>query len=277
MAYLELSFVLPENDIVADVLVANLSEIGCDSFLQEENILKAYIGKDLFNQTAIENILEDDLLHEVRFTGFEVMKDQNWNAVWESSYQPVVINEKCRIRAPFHEPDSAFEFDLLIEPRMSFGTAHHDTTAQMLGLLLQHDFSGKATLDMGSGTAILAILARKLGAYPVVAIDIDEWAFNNANDNILLNNTEDIQVELGDADTIGDRKFDIILANINRNILVADMSKYAQATLKGGNLMLSGFYVADLPIIKDKAADCGFHYISHTSSNEWVAAVFVKM
>jgi ribosomal protein L11 methyltransferase len=277
MTYLELSFILPENELAADILVAGLSEIGCDSFLQEENILKAYIEKEQFNESSILTLLNDDLLAGVKFSGFEVMKEQNWNATWEASYQPVIINEKCRIRAPFHEPDSAFVYDLLIEPRMSFGTAHHETTAQMLELILGHDFKGKSTLDIGSGTAVLAILARKLGASPVVAIDNDEWAFNNALDNVKVNNTEDIQVELGDADAIGGRKFDVIIANINRNILIADIPKYGEAMPDGGTLMLSGFYVIDLQAIINVAANNGFKYVLHTSRNEWVAAVFAKI
>jgi ribosomal protein L11 methyltransferase len=274
MTCLELSFVVPDDELVTEILTAILSEIRFDSFMQEKNILKAYIQKELFIEKDLNYLLKEDLFQHVSLLKVEEMPEQNWNAIWESSYQPVIINELCRIRAPFHNPDSAYPYDLLIEPRMSFGTAHHETTSQMLELMLTIDFVKKSTLDMGCGTAILAILARKMGAEPVVAIDNDEWAFNNALDNIILNHTEDIVVQFGDVSTIEDNKFDIILANINRNILLADMKHYAHSLFSGGSLLLSGFYVADLPSIKESALLNGLIYKTHISKNDWVAALF---
>jgi len=274
MPYLELSFSLPADEELFDILSAQLSEIGCDSFLQEENLLKAYIPNEQFASQALEELLADPYFSEVKLVGNEPLADQNWNALWESNYQVVIINNDCRIRAPFHAPDPAFRFDLLIEPRMSFGTAHHETTAQMLALIFELDFKEKKTLDMGSGTAVLAILARKLGANPVWAIDNDEWAFNNALDNIKLNDTSDINVVLGDALSIPETKFDVIIANINRNILLGDMHFYTQALNEKGMLLMSGFYESDLPLIQQKAESLGLTYVKHTSLNQWVAALF---
>jgi ribosomal protein L11 methyltransferase len=274
MPYLELSFSLPADEELSDILSAQLSELGCDSFLQEENLLKAYIPNEQFAAQALEDLLADPYFSAVQLISNEPLADQNWNALWESNYQAVIINNDCRIRAPFHAPDPAFRFDLLIEPRMSFGTAHHETTAQMLALILEMDFVGKQTLDMGSGTAILAILARKLGAQPVWAIDNDEWAFNNALDNVKLNDTPDIIVLLGDALSIPKTLFDVIIANINRNILLADMHYYTHVLNENGTLLLSGFYESDLPLIQEKAESLGLKYVKHTSSNQWVAAMF---
>ena len=203
------------------------------------------------------------------------MPDKVLNELWEASYQPVVVNERCRVRAPFHEPDPSYEFDLVIEPKMSFGTANHETTAQIIQLMLETDFQGKEVLDMGSGTAVLAILAKKLGAARTVAIDNDEWAYRNAFTNIGLNGISDIEIVLGDALSIQGR-FDVVLANINRNILLRDMQHYVEAMRPAAHIFFSGFYTEDLPSIKEEAERLGLHYCRHLSRNNWVAAEFVK-
>lgn len=276
MAYLELSYALPVDEDLSEIFIARLYELGFDSFSQEDTILKAYVHEKDFDAESLKSILNEPEFSEVRLLTHESLAEQNWNALWESNYQAVIINNKCRIRAPFHAADPAFEFDLLIEPKMSFGTAHHETTSQMLAMMLTLEFKNKSTLDMGSGTAVLAILARKKGAYPVVAVDNDEWAFNNALDNIKLNDTNDIKVVLGDAKDIGNQMFDIVIANINRNILLQDMPFYTAALAPNGLLMMSGFYEDDLPLIQAKARELDMIYVRHTSVNQWVAVLFSK-
>lgn len=274
MAYIELSFSVPADDELIEILSARLEELGCDSFLQEESVLKAYMEASLFNIEELNAVLNESYFQKTSLISAEPLPEKNWNALWESNYQPVIIDHRCRIRAPFHEPDPAFAFDLLIEPRMSFGTAHHETTAQMIALLLDMDVENKKTLDMGSGTAVLAILAAQKGAHPVWAVDNDEWAYNNALDNVVLNHTPHIHVVLGDAEAIKGTSFDIIIANINRNILLNDMHIYREALNEKGVLLMSGFYESDLPLIQQKAESLGLKYQKHTSSNQWVATVF---
>lgn len=277
MVYLEFSFSVPEDEFVTDMFTSHLGDIGFESFLQEAEVLKAYIQQELLENNSVNEVLKTELFQQVRLIATEILPEKNWNAIWESSYDAVIINEKCRIRAPFHQPDPAFQYDLLIEPRMSFGTAHHETTAQILNLMFKIDFTGKATLDMGCGTAILAILARKLGAFPVVAIDNDEWAYNNSLDNIVLNHTEDILVKMGDAAFLKGLNFDVIIANINRNILLADMKSYCDTLSAGGTLILSGFLEMDFDAISEKAYELGLTYQFHSKNNNWVAAVFTSL
>lgn len=276
MTYLEITFACPVREALDEILTAGLAELGFDSFLTEETSVKGYIEQEMFDNDALNELLSEPYFEGVVVESIETLAEKNWNALWESNYQPVTINDLCRVRAPFHEPDPAFKFELLIEPRMSFGTAHHETTSQMIALMLDMSFKGKDVLDMGSGTAILAILAKKSGANQVWAIDNDEWAFNNAIDNIRLNETPDIKVLLGDASTIGSMKFDVVIANINRNILLEDMHHYADALKDGSVLLMSGFYETDLQMITDKATALGLTKIDHTSKNMWVAASYMK-
>lgn len=274
MAYFELSFSVPIDDEFSEILSARLEEMGCDSFWQEASLLKAYIDAVSLDMVKINALIAEPFFTKAQLISAEPLPEENWNAKWESNYQPVIIDQRCRIRAPFHEPDPAFAFDLLIEPRMSFGTAHHETTAQMIALLLDMELKGKKILDMGSGTAVLAILAAKKGADPVWAVDNDEWAYNNARDNVVLNHTPGIHVVLGDAEAIKNTHFDIIIANINRNILLEDMPIYREALNANGLLLMSGFYEKDLPLIQKKAESLGLNYKKHTTSNQWVAVVF---
>jgi ribosomal protein L11 methyltransferase len=277
MGYLELTFNVPEDELTSEILASQLLEIGCDSFLEDEpGLFKAYIEDAFYSEAVLNELLQDEALQNVSLLKLAPLPDQNWNATWEASYDPVIINDKCRIRAPFHQRDPAYKFDLVIEPKMSFGTAHHETTFQMLNQLFDVDFHHKNVLDIGSGTAVLAILAKKLGAVNVVAIDNDQWAYNNACDNIKLNDEASIIVELGDATSINQRTFDVILANINRNILINDMVHYASALLIGGELLLSGFYTEDLDSIKAVATQNKLAYKKHRVKNNWVVAVFSK-
>lgn len=275
MKTFEYTFTAPSSDIQHDMLTTMLAEIGFDSFMDEDYALKAYCSTDSRDDMAVENLLLAPAFTDLRLLKVEEMPDKDWNELWEASYQPVVVNERCRVRAPFHEPDPSFEFDLVIEPKMSFGTANHETTAQIIQLMLETDFQGKEVLDMGSGTAVLAILAKKLGAVHTVAIDNDEWAYRNAFTNVDLNGVSDIDIILGDALSI-QGQYDVVLANINRNILLRDMHYYVEAMKPGAHIIFSGFYTEDLESIKVEAERLGLHYERHLTRNNWVAAEFVK-
>ena len=275
MKTFEYSFTAPSSDIQHDMLTTMLAEMGFDSFMDDTMGLKAYCSADKRDDLAVETLLLEPSFSDIRLLKVEEMPDKDWNELWEASYQPVVVNDRCRVRAPFHEPDPSFEFDLVIEPKMSFGTANHETTAQIIQLMLETDFQGKEVLDMGSGTAILAILAKKLGATHTVAIDNDEWAYRNAFTNTELNGVSDIEIVLGDASSI-QGSFDVVLANINRNILLRDMHLYVAAMRPDAHIFFSGFYTEDLESIKAEAERLGLHYCRHLSRNNWVAAEFVK-
>jgi len=275
MKTFEYTFTAPSSDIQHDMLTTMLAGIGFDSFMDDERSLKAYCSAENRDDFAVEALLMEPSFTDICLLKVEEMPDKDWNELWESSYQPVVVNERCRVRAPFHEPDPSFEFDLVIEPKMSFGTANHETTAQIIQLMLETDFQGKTVLDMGSGTAVLAILAKKLGAAKTVAIDNDEWAYRNAFTNMELNGISDLEIILGDALSIKG-EFDVVLANINRNILLRDMHYYVAAMKPDAHIFFSGFYTEDLPNIRVEAERLGLRYHRHLSRNNWVAAEFVK-
>ena len=276
MNYYACSFSNPENEILKDMFMELLGTIGFDSFMDTNDGFEAYCKEQDYNETELDEILQMEQFADVSLLKKELIPDQDWNATWEASYEPVVINELCRIRAPFHQVEGSYKYDLIIEPKMSFGTAHHETTSQIIELMLQSDFTGLDVLDMGSGTGVLAILAKKLGSATTVAIDNDEWAYRNALDNIRLNDENEIVVELGDADSLNNRQFDLILANINRNILLRDMKEYVKCLLDGGKIFFSGFYEEDLKLIAKEAESLGLKYISHVTKNNWTAAVFMK-
>lgn len=275
MKTFEFTFTQPTSDIQHDMLTTMLGDLGFDSFMDDDMGMKAYCTEDQRDDQAVEELLRMEVFHGVKLLNVEAMPEKDWNELWEASYQPVVVNERCRVRAPFHEPDPSFKFDLVIEPKMSFGTANHETTAQIITLMLETDLQGKEVLDMGSGTAVLAILAKKLGAAKTVAIDNDEWAYRNAFTNVSLNGINDIEIVLGDASAIKGT-YDVVLANINRNILLRDMHCYVDAMRPQAHIFFSGFYEEDLQSIKEEAAHLGLSYKRHLAKNRWVAAEFVK-
>jgi ribosomal protein L11 methyltransferase len=276
MNYYACSFSNPDNEILKDMFMELLGEIGFDSFMDTDEGFDAFCQEPLLNDEELNDIMQMEQFANVKLIKKELIPDQDWNATWEASYEPVIINEFCRIRAPFHKVEGSYKYDLIIEPKMSFGTAHHETTSQIIELMLQSDFTGQNLLDMGSGTGVLAILAKKLGSATTVAIDNDEWAYRNALDNIRLNDENDIIVELGDASSLNDRQFDVILANINRNILLRDMKEYVKCLVDGGKIFFSGFYEEDLVLITKEAERLGLTYSNHVTKNNWTAAVFVK-
>ena len=276
MSYLELDFKVDPVNPGSDILMAELGEIGCESFVEKEDGLTAYIKADIFNINDLTSLqILHSLEYKVTYTIIKV-EDQNWNAVWESNYEPVVIAGKCGIRAPFHPENKDVIYDLVIEPKMSFGTAHHETTSQMIELLLEEDVKGKKVLDMGCGTGVLAVLSAKLGGFDIVAIDNDEWAYANSLENIVKNNEEGIKVLLGDANILNGMNFDIIIANINRNILLNDIRHYASCLNKNGVLMMSGFYENDIPAIKEECLKYNLKFVRYICNNNWVAVRFIK-
>ncbi|MBE6343494.1 MAG: 50S ribosomal protein L11 methyltransferase [Lentimicrobiaceae bacterium] len=276
MNYYACSFSNPDNEVLKDMFMELLGTIGFDSFMDTEDGFEAYCQEPTLDETELDEILRMEQFANVSLLKKELIPDQDWNATWEASYDPVIINELCRIRAPFHKVEGTYKYDLIIEPKMSFGTAHHETTSQIIELMLQSEFSGLNVLDMGSGTGVLAILAKKLGSAMTVAIDNDEWAYRNALDNIRLNDENEIVVELGDATSLNDRQFDVILANINRNILLRDMKEYVKSLVENGRIFFSGFYEEDLVLITKEAEHLGLKYVNHVTKNNWTAAVFVK-
>ena len=254
-----------------DIILGKLSQEGFESFIEEKDVLIAYIPSRLFNQEKIGSLLGE---FQVSWKSSSI-PEQNWNEEWERHYDPVLISDKCYIRAPFHPPLKGMQFDIIIEPKMSFGTAHHETTALMIQLMMECEFNGKKVLDMGCGTGILAIFARKLGASDVLAVDIDNWSYQNCLENINRNKVDKICVKLGNVQVINDHGFSIILANINRNVLLGDLPAYSKM-IKEGELLLSGFYKEDIPVITDKAERTGFQFLTLKTKNNWVAMKFRK-
>lgn len=277
MNYYEVKFTYTseiETEVINDVLASELGEIGFESFTEDEDGLKAYIAEDLFDEDTLNRKLAVFPLENVCFHFTKLwIEGKDWNEEWEKNYfQPIHIGHECLIRASFHPDEPGYTYNIIIDPKMAFGTGNHSTTYLMISEILKLDLQGKEVLDMGCGTAVLAILARMKGASRVVAIDIDEWAYNNARENIRLNHTEDIEVGLGGAEKIaGYGTFDIIFANINRNILLNDMHLYARSLRQGGLLYMSGFYTEDIPAIEAECEKNGIKLLSHSEQKNWVA------
>lgn len=273
MKYLEVDFhTHPCNETVNDILAALCADIGFDSFVPTDNGVQGYVPQKLFDEKALKDTLAGFPIEgtEISYTVRE-MEDKNWNEEWEKNFfQPIVIDNRCVIHSTFHHDVPKAEYDIVINPQMAFGTGHHETTSLILGELLDTELKGKSVLDMGCGTSILAILAAMRGADPVTAIDIDDWCVNNSRDNIALNHIENIDVELGDASSLKGRKaFDVVIANINRNILLADMAQYAEVMHPGSIIFMSGFYVNDIPAIRAEGERLGMEFVHHREKNNW--------
>ena len=278
--YMQVRFdVEPCSEMATDVLAAVLAEIGYESFVPCNDGLQAYIQVSLYDEHALREMLASFPIENISIT-YETCEteDKDWNEEWEKNFfQPIIIGDRCVIHSTFHHDVPQAEYDIVINPQMAFGTGHHETTSLILEELLDADLKDKSVLDMGCGTSILAILAAKRGAHPVTAIDIDDWCVNNSRDNISLNQVEGITVELGDASLLKGRKpFDIIIANINRNILLADMEQYAACMHPGSEIYMSGFYVDDIPAIRAEGERLGMEYLHHKEKNRW-AAVKLRM
>ncbi len=273
--YLEYMFKVQPVQPTVDILVAELSEAGFESFVENENGMLAYIQKKEWSDRVLSEI---EILKNANFQiSFSVneIEQQNWNTTWERSFNPITVNKQCVVRAPFHEKQKV-EFDIVIEPKMSFGTGHHETTHMMLQHILDHDFMGKSVLDMGSGTGVLAILAAMKGAAEIDAIDIDNWCYVNAKENVERNNCGQINVLEGDASLLtSTKKYDVIIANINRNMLLNDIPLYAKCLTKNGVVFLSGFYETDIALISKKCNEVALKFKKNLKKNNWVAVKYV--
>lgn len=279
MNYLEFQFTItPANEINSDILSALLGEIGFESFVTTETGVDAYIQSALFEEDQLNDLITNFPVEATITYNTNEVVAKNWNEEWEKHYfQPIIIEDKCVIHSSFHKDIPQTDYDILIDPKMSFGTGHHETTSLMLTFLLEEDLKGKSFLDMGCGTAVLAILASKKGADPITAIDIDEWATDNAKENIALNHTSNIKILLGDASLLADEAgFDVVFANINRNILLNDMNAYVAKMNEGAHLFMSGFYKQDIPMIEEEANRLGLRLIHFKERNNWVAVKFAK-
>ena len=273
--YIEYQFIVAPLQPASEILIAELGFTGFESFVETEEGLLAYIQKEEWNESILEEI---DVLQNPEFTisfSFKEIEQVNWNSEWEKNFQPIQVGTTCAVRAPFHDPFHV-PYEIIIEPKMSFGTGHHETTFMMLQFILENNFEEKTVLDMGCGTAVLAILAEMRGATQLDAIDIDDWCVENSEENVNRNHCKHIKVALGDASLLPKvHTYHTIIANINRNILLADMETYAGCLKKGGELYLSGFYVEDLPVIKECCVDLGLQFIANKEKNNWVAAKFI--
>lgn len=262
-----------------EILIAELGYAGFESFVETEEGVDAYIQKDEWH----ENIFDDIQIlsrsvgtdeFEITYT-FEEIEPTNWNEEWEKNFNPIVVDDVCSVRAPFHpKPDT--EFDIVIEPKMSFGTGHHETTHMMIQHILKNDFSDKSVLDMGCGTGVLAILAEMKGAKPIDAIDYDTWCYVNSLENVERNNCKHITVLEGDASLLHHQGYHTIIANINRNILLNDMATYVKSMKPNGTLFLSGFYKDDIPVIEEECNKYNLKLVESLEKNNWVALKFVN-
>lgn len=275
-AYIGYNFSVEPKEPAVEILIAELSELGFESFVETDEGVSAYIQQEMWNETILEDIY---ILGSNEFKisyQFEEIEQVNWNEEWEKNFHPINVDGKCTVRAPFHEATGA-EFEIVIEPKMSFGTGHHETTHMMIQHLLKMEVEAKSVLDMGCGTGVLAILAAMKGAKPVDAIDIDNWCYLNSLENCERNNVPFIDVFEGDVTLLENKKeaYDVVIANINRNILLADIPAYAKTLRKGGTLLLSGFYQEDLEIINEVCKKHSLKFLENFEKNNWVASKYV--
>jgi ribosomal protein L11 methyltransferase len=273
--YIGYHFTVEPKELGSEILIAELGEKPFDSFIETENGFSAFIQKDLWNEAILEDIyILENPEFKISYT-FEEIEQTNWNEEWEKNFDPIDVDGLCHVRAPFH-PKTEAQFDIVIEPKMSFGTGHHETTHMMIQHLLEMDVNGMKTLDMGCGTAILAILAEMKGAQPIDAIDIDNWCYLNSIENAERNNCKHIAVYEGDASLLNGKKYDLIIANINRNILLNDMQTYVNCLNKNGIILFSGFYEQDIPFIDASCTEKGLTFVKKTNRNSWVSLKYVN-
>lgn len=258
-----------------EILIAELGYAGFESFVETDEGVTAYIQKEDWYENILDDIqiLSSDEF-KIAFT-FEEIEQTNWNEEWEKNFNPIVVDNVCAVRAPFHEKFDT-EYDIIIEPKMSFGTGHHETTHMMIQHILKNDFKGKSVLDMGCGTGVLAILAEMKGAQPIDAVDYDNWCYLNSLENVERNNCKYITVIEGDASVMGKKKYDVIIANINRNILLQDMATYASCLNQNGVIFLSGFYNEDIPLIQSECEKHLLKFEEKLERNKWVSLKFLN-
>ncbi|GAA4311686.1 50S ribosomal protein L11 methyltransferase [Mucilaginibacter gynuensis] len=278
MNYCELIFTVDTvEEYQKDLLINELAALEFDTFEETDLGFKAYVPESVFNQELMDTQLEPYAAMFSFHYGINIIPQKNWNEVWEGNFSPIQIQDKIFVRATFHEPHPEFPYEIVIDPKMAFGTGHHQTTSMMLELMLENEYSYKNVLDMGCGTGILAIMASKLGASAVTAIDYDPICYDSTVENSALNNTANITAICGSKEVIPDEQYDTILANINRNILLDQMERYVEVLKPGGEIYFSGFYESpDLEIITEAAVKLGLKYVGHKKDKDWVAAKFLN-
>jgi ribosomal protein L11 methyltransferase len=276
MNYTELTIAVEPKEQGNDILIAQLSELGFESFVENEVGFSAYIPEDQFDETAVKTMFCEyaDFL-KINYSS-KIIVQQNWNKEWESSFQPIEVDGKCYIRAPFHDANKDYQYDVIIEPKMSFGTGHHNTTQLMIHKLMKLDVQNKSLLDMGCGTGVLAIVASIMGANPITAIDIDEWSYENTVENLEKNNISNVAVHKGNAQILQGKLFHTILANINKNILLSDMAVYVNSLEANGDLVLSGFFETDVSQLSNKANELGLKFEEQITRDQWTMIHFTK-
>jgi len=271
--YIGYYFTIQPLQPATEILIAELGYAGFESFVETESGVEAFIQKPEWN----ENILDD--IHILNSDEFEItyttkeIEQVNWNKEWEKNFNPIVVDDICGVRAPFHEKSDVI-YDIVIEPKMSFGTGHHETTHMMIQHLLKADLENQKVLDMGCGTGVLAILAEMRGAQPIDAIDIDNWCYLNTVENVERNQCKHITAYEGDVSLLEDKKYDVVIANINRNILLKDISMYAKTLKSKGQLFLSGFYSEDLELITKECNANNLEFVNSLDRNNWIAACY---
>ncbi|MEJ6980269.1 50S ribosomal protein L11 methyltransferase [Pedobacter sp. P351] len=277
MNYLEFIFNTDlKQDYQRDLLINALGEAGFDTFEETPEGFNAYIKASEFNQESFDNVLSP---YKESFSfswNQNVVAQKNWNQLWESNFEPLIIKEQCYVRATFHQPKSEYPLEIIIDPKMSFGTGHHQTTTMMMEFILEENFQDKRVLDMGAGTGILAILASKQGARQITAIDYDPVCYDSMIENSRLNNAPLDQILCGSKDVIPEREFDIVLANINRNILLDQLDRYSEVLVSGGELYISGFFENDLEILIESAGTFKLSFITNKLRDNWCSAKFLK-
>ena len=258
-----------------EILIAELGYAGFESFIETEEGVTAYIQKNDWHEDILGDIqILNSSEFEISYT-FDEIAQTNWNAEWEKNFKPIVVDDVCAVRAPFHEKFDT-KYDIIIEPKMSFGTGHHETTHMMIQHILKNDFGDKSVLDMGCGTGVLAILTEMKGAKPIDAVDYDNWCYLNSLENVERNDCKHITVIEGDASVLQGKNYDVIIANINRNILLQDMGTYVSCLNKGGMLFLSGFYSEDTPVIRQSCENHLLKFEEKLERNNWVSLKFLN-
>ncbi len=257
-----------------EILIAELGYVGFESFVETEEGVNAYIQEEDWDEDILEGVyVLNSGEFEIEFK-FEEIEQINWNKEWEKNFDPIVVDDQCSVRAPFHEKPNT-KYDIVIEPKMSFGTGHHETTHMMIQHLLKTELKNKSVLDMGCGTGVLAILSEMRGAKPIDAIDIDNWCFLNTQENVVRNKCKEISVYEGDVSLLSGQNYDVIIANINRNILLNDIQQYVACLNPNGMLLLSGFYKEDLEMITTECSKHNLKFVENLSRNNWIAACYI--
>jgi len=278
MQYIQVTFTFSGiEEYQKDLLISELAEAGFNTFEDTESGFAAFIDFDDYNQNKLSEVLlqfEDEFIYNYTITEIAA---QNWNEEWEKNFEPLIISDECYIRATFHEPQPQYRYEIVIDPKMAFGTGHHQTTTMMMQYILSSDLEGKKVLDMGCGTGILAILASKKGANTLLAIDNDEVCYQSTLENASLNHITNLEAACGGKEIIPESIFDVILANINRNILLDQINTYAGVLISGGSIFFSGFYeTPDLEMIEQECKKFNIIYKDHKKMGDWVAAHFIK-